>query len=289
MSEKTQMISQAPTVDPNKTIMGGAPSLHAKVDATITIKPVQCPVCKTFNPAGLMFCNECGLIFDRALDGDAFGAPAVQLPVLVDESGREHFLRPGVSVLGRQGEISVDDGRVSRQHAQVTLDQGAIWIEDLGSTNGTKVSGNAVTSGQKVPVSHGETISLGGFTLTLTLPGEANKTTMPVSGKTQAMTVAPTTSDTVGVLKTESDEYPLRKGVNSFGRREGNAIQLDNKFVSGVHGEIEVTETGVFLTDTGSTNGTVLNNTKISANQRIQLEPGDVINLGGIEYHIEMA
>src|SRR5215207_5215330 len=86
-----------PMLDPNKTMMGTAPTLNA----TITIKPTQCPICKTFNPAGVMFCIDCGLIFDRALPGDAFGAPAVQLPVLVDGSGREHPIRPGSSMVGR--------------------------------------------------------------------------------------------------------------------------------------------------------------------------------------------
>src|SRR5690349_22014305 len=131
---RTQMLTQdpnrtqlgaPPTMDPNKTMMGTAPTLNA----TITIKPVQCPVCKTFNPAGVMFCVDCGLIFDRALPDDAFGAPAVQLPMLVEQSGRENPLRPGVSVIGREGDIAVADGRVSRRHAQVTNEGGVLTVE----------------------------------------------------------------------------------------------------------------------------------------------------------------
>ena len=90
-----------PSADPNKTMMGVAPTLNA----TQIIKPIQCPVCKTFNPAGVMFCVDCGLIFDRALDGDAFGAPAIQLPLLVESSGREHPVRPGVNTIGREGDV----------------------------------------------------------------------------------------------------------------------------------------------------------------------------------------
>src|SRR5438270_7168026 len=83
---RTQLGAPPTAADPNKTMMGTGPSLNA----TATIKPTQCPVCMTFNPPGVMFCIECGLIFDKALPGDAFGAPAIQLPVLVDPSGREH-------------------------------------------------------------------------------------------------------------------------------------------------------------------------------------------------------
>lgn len=95
-----------PVADPNKTVMGTAPTLNA----TITIKPVQCPVCKTFNPAGMMFCMECGLIFDRALPDDAFGAPAVKLPCLVDQNGKEYPLRPGTNSIGREGDVMIVDG-----------------------------------------------------------------------------------------------------------------------------------------------------------------------------------
>jgi hypothetical protein len=79
--------------DPNKTRMGPGPNLNV----TLTIQPVQCPVCKTFNPAGEGFCIECGLIFESALPEDAFGAPAVRPPSLVDESGREHYLLEGAN------------------------------------------------------------------------------------------------------------------------------------------------------------------------------------------------
>ena len=72
---KTQM-GFGPNADPNRTLMVTGPQLNV----TQTIKPVQCPVCKMYNPAGVIYCVDCGLIFERALDGDAFGAPAIQVP-----------------------------------------------------------------------------------------------------------------------------------------------------------------------------------------------------------------
>ena len=92
-SNKTQLLSgdpnrtqlgSPPVADPNKTMMGTAPTLNA----TITIKPTQCPVCKTFNPAGVMFCIDCGLIFDRALPADAFGAQGVLSALSSSSRGR---------------------------------------------------------------------------------------------------------------------------------------------------------------------------------------------------------
>lgn len=276
---KTQMLSE----DLNRTVMGSAPT----VNATVTIKPVQCPVCKTFNPVGMMFCVECGLIFDRALDGDAFGAPAVQLPVLVEAGGREHPLRPGLNVIGRLGDIAVDDSRVSRKHAQVRLTDGALDLEDLGSTNGTKLNGQPLAAGVAQGLANGDVISLGGLELTVSLPGEGAKTAMGLSGRTAAISAPPTTDTALAYLVGDELRAPLHAGTNSFGRKAENKIQIPDPYSSGRHGEIEADETGIYLTDLGSTNGTFLNGAKLQPNQRVQVRPEDEIKIGESLFRIE--
>ncbi len=274
---RTQMM------DPNRTMMGTAPTLQA----TQTIKPVQCPVCRTFNPVGVMFCVDCGLIFDRALPEDAFGAPTIQMPVLIDTAGREHILRPGENVLGRQGDIIIDDTRISRRHAMVTVQGDAVTVMDLGSTNGTKVSSGAVAEGSSVGVTQGQVISLGGFELTLSLPGESAKTAMPIGGKTASISVAPSAVTAAAMLVGGGNSYPLKAGLNTFGRKAENDVVIPDAYVSGKHGTIEVEESGVFITDVGSTNGTMLNDAKLGANMRTRMEPSDVIRLGSLELRVE--
>jgi len=286
---RTQM-GTPPSLDPNKTMMGMAPTVKATVEATQTIKPVQCPVCRTFNPAFLKFCMECGLIFDRALEGDAFGAPAIQLPMLVESGGREHPLRPGVTVIGREGDILTTDARISRRHAQVTHTDGRLEVEDLGSTNGTKVDGQPLTPGVKKALAGGEKISLGGFEFQLQLPGaKGGNTTLAFTGnKTGVMAAQPKKETSPAVLVGPDREFPLRAGANSFGRKSDNDIQMADPYVSGRHGLIEVTDGGVFLTDIGSSNGTMLNDAKLVANMRTQLSPDDVIRLGSVSYHVRV-
>lgn len=282
--QRTQAMPSAPSVDPNRTVMGQAPTIHA----TQTIKPVQCPVCKTFNPVGVMFCIECGLIFDRALDGDAFGAAAVQLPCFVDSAGREHPLRPGPNIIGRQGDVLVDDPRVSRRHASATFGD-EITIEDLGSTNGTMVNGEPLASGEARVLRPGDKVSLGGCEIVLSLPGDSSKTAMGLSGRTAAMDASPRASSAVAwVVTSEGERLPLVAGENTFGRRADNAVVFPLPFVSGHHGIIEVTDAGVFITDVGSTNGTFLNDARIGANQRVQLRPDDEIKLGEFGFRIEV-
>lgn len=280
------MLGAAPSVDPNRTMMGTAPTINA----TQTIKPVQCPVCKTFNPPGVMFCVDCGLIFDRALPADAFGAPAVQVPQLVETGGREHPIRPGLTIIGREGDIALVDGKVSRRHAQITSENGTLTIEDLGSTNGTQVDGTKLNPGEKRNLRGGEQISFGGLELRLAMPGEAgaNATAVVSSNKTAAMTVAPAVEKPYAVLVGDGREIPLKKGMNTFGRKADNDVSIPDPYVSGRHGVIELADDGVFLTDIGSTNGTMLNDAKLAPNMRTALTPDDVIRLGALEFRVRV-
>ena len=284
---RTQLGAPPTALDPNKTMMGTAPSLNA----TATIKPTQCPICKTFNPPGVMFCIECGLIFDKALPADAFGAPAIQLPFLLDSSGREHPIRPGSNSIGREGDIQVVEPKVSRRHAQVTSANGQITVEDLGSTNGTKVNGQPLTAGEKKVLAQGDTISLGGVELKFSMPGATsggNTTQAFASNKTAAMAAAPAVEIPPAVLVGEGKELPLRAGVNSFGRKADNDVCVPDPYVSGRHGQIEVTDQGIFFTDLGSTNGTMLNDAKLAPNMRTLVTPEDVIRLGALEFQIRV-
>lgn len=295
---RTQM-APAPTLDPNRTVMGTAPTINA----TQTIKPVQCPICKTFNPAGMMFCVECGLIFDRALPDDAFGAPAVKLPCLVESSGREHPVRPGINVVGREGDIALPDPKVSRKHAQVHSEDVGMFIEDLGSTNGTLLNGDRVNPGEKRAMQAGDTVSFGGVELKLSLPGQAGATQMLGGNKTAAMPAAPSAAKEAESAPPESvadfvpaaylvngdDRLPLKSGASTFGRRPDNDVSIADPYVSGKHGLIEIESDGCFFTDTGSTNGTYLDGAKLEAGARTRIGDEDVLVIGSLELKIERA
>ena len=56
-------------------------------------------------------------------------------------------------VLGRAslGEAGRTDAKMSRRHARVYLDPGGqVWVEDLGSMNGTFVNGERLTRARRV-------------------------------------------------------------------------------------------------------------------------------------------
>ena len=91
----------------------------------------------------------------------AYPAPAVDRPAPVLElDGRRIPLTRAVTVLGRAGDVDVplDDAGVSRRHAEVHVTDGRFRVVDLGSTNGTFVDGERVTTGE---LRDGSTVTVG--------------------------------------------------------------------------------------------------------------------------------
>lgn len=58
----------------------------------------------------------------------------------------------------RDCDLVIDDPRVSRRHAALVVRHGELWIEDLGSTNGTTVDGESV---HVRPIAPGEEVRFG--------------------------------------------------------------------------------------------------------------------------------
>jgi len=80
-------------------------------------------------------------------------------------AGSEHPV-DGELILGREhgsADLVLDDPGVSRRHARVLTDAGALVVEDLGSSNGTYVNGQRITG--PVEVASGDELQLGGTVL----------------------------------------------------------------------------------------------------------------------------
>ena len=66
----------------------------------------------------------------------------------VDGIDRTYALTGEPVLVGRAVECQIHsaDPRLSRQHARFFADQGMLWVEDLGSSNGVFVGANKVVS-----------------------------------------------------------------------------------------------------------------------------------------------
>ena len=100
-------------------------------------------------------------------------APEPTLPVargMLEVEGRTVALVADPSTVGRSDECDVvlSDPNVSRRHAELRMQGGEWHVVDLGSTNGVKVNGRAVSSAR---LREGDRITLGTSTAIFHLEG----------------------------------------------------------------------------------------------------------------------
>ena len=90
---------------------------------------------------------------------------AVKPAAVVLADGSRHPLDGDLVTIGRQASctIVIADNNISRVHARFRVGDNAWTIEDLGSTNGTKVNGVLIT--EPTLLSHGQLIALGSLQL----------------------------------------------------------------------------------------------------------------------------
>ncbi len=89
---------------------------------------------------------------------------------LVSGDGRSFPLNIGSTVIGRgdQATLRLPDVGISRRHARVDYDGAQVVLTDLGSTNGTMVNGQRISS---VVLNPGDMIQVGTTTLTFRVDG----------------------------------------------------------------------------------------------------------------------
>jgi pSer/pThr/pTyr-binding forkhead associated (FHA) protein len=80
----------------------------------------------------------------------------MELVVLEGPDAGRSFALTAQSVIGRDptATVHLTDDEVSRRHAIVTLGEGRITIEDLGSFNGTHVDDGEITEETSLRIGH---------------------------------------------------------------------------------------------------------------------------------------
>ena len=76
--------------------------------------------------------------------------------------------------------------------------------------------------------------------------------------------------------------HPLRKERLSVGRAEDADIRIDRDSISRRHAIIHVQGQRLEIEDVGSSNGTKVGGRKLDPGLRVQLEPGELLELGGV-------
>jgi pSer/pThr/pTyr-binding forkhead associated (FHA) protein len=82
----------------------------------------------------------------------------------------------------------------------------------------------------------------------------------------------------------EDQVVELKLGTNRLGRTPTNDFQIQHPTISGVHCEIQLTDTGVTVRDLESTNGTFIDDRPV---REARIEAGAVLRLGDVELFVE--
>ncbi len=117
-----------------------------------------------FDPAGEGW--PAGSEADRADTGDDLPGYALIAQRGI-HAGRKWPLPPGVTNIGRHpsSDIALDDITVSRRHCRMLLDSGGrLFLEDLGSTNGSYVNERRL---EEARLRSGDRLMIGKFHLTV--------------------------------------------------------------------------------------------------------------------------
>ncbi len=73
-------------------------------------------------------------------------------------------------------KIRMSDTQLSRRHCQFTYDGGVLYVEDLGSRNGTRVNGQLIEG--RVELEEGDSIVVGGHELRVIMPRPSSSATI---------------------------------------------------------------------------------------------------------------
>jgi pSer/pThr/pTyr-binding forkhead associated (FHA) protein len=184
-------------------------------------------------------------------------------------------------------EISIPHVTVSRQHATIEYVDGMFMLSDLGSSNGTFLNDEMLTS--PFPLMSGDRIRLfGPEVLFMALMSDEEHSTQqqPVTNllTNDAGTVVSSSMPYLLFLTGPQKDIHVPLGMHDIriGRATQNhtwEIGIQDASVSRPHTRIHKVDDAWIVYDLGSSNGTLVNNVRVTEKGKILVD-GDVITIG---------
>ncbi len=172
----------------------------------------------------------------------------------------------------KDNDVVIPLETVSSRHAQLTIENGKFWLEDLNSTNGTFV-GSTANRIQKAEVRISDVVYFGTAAMLVSdLTGEADggaerRQAARDDGRPQ-----------------RSSSMKLKGDIIIVGRDAGCDVPVSDPTVSRRHARITRRAGRITVTDLNSSNGTFVNGLRITG--EVEVRPGDTIALGSYTFRI---
>lgn len=195
----TEVAAQPEEAAPSEAAPVEAPAEAPAEVAPPVVGALKCPTCGHENPPDARFCENCGATLTAPASAPTpTPAPAEAPPVappppvvvpaaalIIADTGTELPLdfSKGEVLIGRADPVSrvfpdIDltphggyEAGVSRKHCRIVKQGDQFFVEDLQSTNGTKLNGRFIPPNQPQPLKDGDVLELGAFKVTFKVKG----------------------------------------------------------------------------------------------------------------------
>ena len=169
---------------------------------------------------------------------------------------------------------------VSDQHLQIALQNGRLFVGDLGSRNGTLLNGSHLVSQSLSPVTVGDVLGVGPFVLSLADPEVDPQKEVGLGTQSLALELArqmmeadPEDRPSITIVEGQNEGTQLSLPPGQpvvIGRDPGCHLSLVDPDVSRHHAKIHCTFEGCWLTDLESKNGVFVEDRPISGAWKLQ-------------------
>jgi FHA domain len=185
----------------------------------------------------------------------------------------------------RENDLPIDDHTVSSRHAKIVKVQSVYFLEDLKSTNGTKLNGRTI---DRVQLHDADVITIGPHRLIFQdgtppevgtgSPDSHLDKTIAISQ--QQLPAAVTAKVLIRTGKTDRLEYHLAKRANMVGAQEGAAIRLTGWFAPKTAALISCAGSMFTISPSEGTKRLLVNGKPVLAQH--MLKDGDMIEVAGV-------
>jgi pSer/pThr/pTyr-binding forkhead associated (FHA) protein len=206
-------------------------------------------------------------------------------------------------LIGRQQncDVILESTSVSRRHAKITVSDHQVFLEDLGSGNGTSVGDKLLRQGDKIQIRSGDQSRIEEFNLEIHFDEKPKRGINLQSTGSKADVTDPDIIEikmikkVLGALDHEklssltvvSEPFQNKKSVFEenmnelvIGRDASCDLFVDSNTVSRRHAIIKVKWGGYIVRDLGSKNGTTVNGERV---EEKTIKDGDEIVFGAIK------
>ena len=249
-----------------------------------------------YSAKNFRFVQSFGIIF--IIKNCKYGVIMAKIVVTIPGGRRKtYILDEHETIIGRSPNCTVviEDKKASREHLRIQMIAGVISAEDLDSSNGTMFLNQKIN---KKTIDDRDILTIGDVKIQFFFDNEADPD-IALSKKKRSFEQAAAENKLVqinpdgSVIEIVGEYYYIEildgdfqglkivlEGKLTIGRHQQNSLVLTGKKVSSQHAIIDSLGNETYITDLGSTNGTLVNTRKIEPNSPVKLSHGTIIEIG---------